>query len=140
MSKVSDNNEEQFRMLLMVIEDVRSGICLFQSEEQSKWAGRIQREQDGRKLIVHNIADDDDAGMPVISDFRNWSIQADADIVVVYNLQMLGIRFGDAGAFKKDETPPAPHTRLVFLYPLPFPFFRFSDGKGKPGYRRLLET
>ena len=72
MSKVSDNNEEQFRMLLMVIEDVRSGICLFQSEEQSKWAGRIQREQDGRKLIVHNIADDDDAGMPAISDFRNW--------------------------------------------------------------------
>lgn len=101
MSKVSDNNEEQFRMLLMVIEDVRSGICLFQSEEQSKWAGRIQREQDGRKLIVHNIADDDDAGMPAISDFRNWSIQADADIVVIYNLQMLGIRFGDAEAVER---------------------------------------
>ena len=100
MSKVSDNNEEQFRMLLMVLEDVRSGICLFQSEEQSKWAGRIQREQDGRKLIVHNIADDD-AGMPAISDFRNWSIQADADIVVVYNLQMLGIRFGDAEAVER---------------------------------------
>lgn len=102
MGRISDNDEEQLQMLLMVLEDVRSGICMFQSEEQSSWVERIQKKQKGRKLTAHNIADDDEAaGMPAISDFRRWLGQSDAEIVVVYNLQLLGIRFGDDEAVER---------------------------------------
>lgn len=102
MGKVSDNDEEQFQMLLMVLEDVGDGICLFQSEEQSRWVERIRKEQKSRKLIVHNIADDDEAsGMPTFSDFKGWLSQSDADVVIVYNLQLLGIRFGDDMAVER---------------------------------------
>lgn len=102
MNKVSDDNEEQLQMLLMVLEDVKCGICMFQSEEQSRWVERIRKERKGRTLLTHNIADDDEsAGIPTIVDFRRWLGQSDAEIVVVYNLQLLGIRFGDDVAVER---------------------------------------
>ncbi len=102
MEKISDNDAEQLQMLLMVLEDVKDGICLFQSEEQARWVERIRKEEKSRKLIVHNIADDEEAaGMPTISDFERWLSQSDADVVIVYNLQLLGIRFGDDEAVEK---------------------------------------
>ena len=99
MDRVPSGNEEQFQMLLMALEDLDSGICLFQSEEQSKWAAFIQKELKCKKVIAHNIAEDDEkAGMPLISDFKRWAAQEEADVIIVYNLQLLGLRFGDRKA------------------------------------------
>lgn len=99
MDRVLSGNEEQFQMLLMALGDINSGICLFQSEEQSGWVALIQRELTGKKVSVHNIAEDDEkAGMPLISDFKSWASESGADVVIVYNLQLLGLRFGDRKA------------------------------------------
>lgn len=99
MDGVFGDNGEQFQMLLMTLEDVKSGICLFQSEEQSKWVEQIRKHFTGREITVHNIAEDDEkAGMPLISDFRRWAGEGDAEIVIVYNIQLLGLRFGDRKA------------------------------------------
>ena len=99
MDGVFGDNGEQFQMLLMTLEDVKTGICLFQSEEQSKWVEQIRKQFKGREITVHNIAEDDEkAGMPLISDFRRWAGERDAEIVIVYNIQLLGLRFGDRKA------------------------------------------
>ena len=46
MDRTLGGNEEQFQMLLMALGDIKSGICLFQSPEQSKWAALIQKRRD----------------------------------------------------------------------------------------------
>lgn len=119
MDGVFSGNGEQFQMLLMALEDVKHGICLFQSEEQSRWVALIQRELKSRKVIFHNIAEDDEeAGMPVISDFKRWAGESEAGVVVVYNLQLLGLRFGDRKAvehlnFMRDQIQ---HIGKLFLF------------------------
>lgn len=119
MDGVFGGNEEQFQMLLMALEDVKHGICLFQSEEQSKWAALIQKNLKNRKVILHNIAEDDEeAGMPVISDFKRWAGESEAEVVIVYNLQLLGLRFGDQKAvehlnFMRDQIQ---HIGKLFLF------------------------
>lgn len=117
MDGVFGSNEEQFQMLLLALEGIKHGICLFQSEEQSKWAALIQKELKNRKVILHNIAEDDEeAGMPVISDFRRWA--GESEVVIVYNLQLLGLRFGDQKAverlnFMRDQIQ---HIGKLFLF------------------------
>ncbi len=99
MDRILSGNEEQFQMLLMALGEIDSGICLFQSEEQSRWAMLIQKELKHKNVSLHNIAEDDEkAGMPLIADFKKWAAAPGADVVIVYNLQLLGLRFGDREA------------------------------------------
>ena len=96
------SNEEQLEMLLMTLEEVHHGICLFQSENQAKWASLIQKRLGEKNIIVHNIADDDmEKGMVNAQDFRRWASETDAEVVLVYNLQLLGMRFGDEEVIAK---------------------------------------
>lgn len=59
MGNDTQGNEEQMEMLLMTLEEVRNGICLFQSENQRKWVSLIQERFGKEKVIVHDIAEDD---------------------------------------------------------------------------------
>lgn len=87
-------NEEQLEMLLMTLREVDHGICLFRSEHQAKWVWALRQKME--KAIVHNIADDDEKnGMINSEDFRKWASESDAKVVIVYNIQLLGLRFGD---------------------------------------------
>ncbi|MDE7416561.1 MAG: tetratricopeptide repeat protein [Lachnospiraceae bacterium] len=89
-------------MLLMTLEEVRHGICLFQSENQAKRVSLIQERFGKEKVIVHNIADDDEEkGMVSSQDFKRWASESDAKVVIVYNLQLLGMRFGDKEVIEK---------------------------------------
>lgn len=102
MGNDTQNNEEQFELLSMTLEDVKQGICLFQSKKQEKWIALLKERFGNEKLIVHNIADDDEKrGMVTSRDFREWATQSDARVVVVYNVQLLGMRFGDEEAIEK---------------------------------------
>lgn len=99
MGNDTQNNEEQLEMMLMTLERVRHGICLFQSENQTKRVALIQNRFGQEKIITHNIAEDDEiTGMVSSKDFRRWASQSDANVVIVYNMQLLGIRFGDEDA------------------------------------------
>ena len=96
MGNDNQSNEEQLEMLLMTLEEVRHGICLFQSENQAKRVSLIQERFGKEKVIVHNIADDDEEkGMVSSQDFKRWASESDAKVVIVYNVQLLGMRFGD---------------------------------------------
>lgn len=102
MGNDAQNNGEQFELLLMTLEDVKHGICLFRSKQQTKWITLLQERLGQEKMIVHNIADDDEEnGMITAKDFRKWASQSDAEIVVIYNIQLLGMRFGDEEAIEK---------------------------------------
>lgn len=102
MDNAIQGNEEQFKMLLMTLEEVKQGMCLFQSQYQAEWVSMIRKKLGGKKVIVHNIAEDDkEKGMVTIEDFRRWASESEADIVIVYNLQLLGLRFGDDEAIEK---------------------------------------
>lgn len=102
MGNDTQNNDEQFELLLMTLEDVKHGICLFQSKQQTKWITLLQERLGKEKIIVHNIAEDDENnGMVTSKDFRKWALQSDARVVVVYNVQLLGLRFGDEEAIEK---------------------------------------
>lgn len=102
MGNDTQNNEEQFELLSMTLEDVKQGICLFQSKKQEKWIALLKERFGKEKLIVHNIADDDEKkGMVTSKDFREWANQSDARVVVVYNVQLLGMRFGDKETIEK---------------------------------------
>lgn len=102
MGNGTQNNEEQLEMLLMTLEEVHHGICLFQSENQAKRVSLIQERFGEEKVIVHNIADDDEErGMISSQDFRRWASESDAKVVIVYNLQLLGMRFGDKEVIEK---------------------------------------
>lgn len=102
MANNIQSNEEQLEMLLMTLEDVQHGICLFQSENQEKWASLIQERFGREKVIIHNIADDDkEKGMVSSQDFRRWASETDSKVVIVYNLQLLGMRFGDKEVIEK---------------------------------------
>lgn len=55
-----------------------------------------------KKVITHNIADDgEETGMVSAQDFRRWASQSNANVVIVYNIQLLGIRFGDDAVVEK---------------------------------------
>lgn len=102
MGNDTQNNEEQLELLLMTLEDVKHGICLFQSKQQAKWVSLIQQRLGKEKIIVHNIADDrEEMGMVTSQDFRRWASESEARVVVVYNVQLLGLRFGDEEAVEK---------------------------------------
>lgn len=102
MGNDTQNNEEQLELLLMTLEDVKHGICLFQSTQQAKWVSLIQERLGKEKVIVHNIADDrEELGMVTSQDFRRWALESGARVVVVYNIQLLGLRFGDEEAVEK---------------------------------------
>lgn len=102
MNQLTGENEEQFQMLLMALEGTGQGICLFQSDEQSEWVALILQHLGKENVITHNIADDDEKnGMPDISDFRHWAASSTADIVIIYQLQLLGLRFGDTEAVER---------------------------------------
>lgn len=102
MGNDTQNNEEQLEMLLMTLAEVRHGICLFQSENQAKRVALIQKRFGEKKVITHNIADDgEETGMVSAQDFRRWASQSDANVVIVYNIQLLGIRFGDDAVVEK---------------------------------------
>lgn len=102
MGNDTQNNEEQLELLLMTLEDVKHGICLFQSKQQEKWGSLIQERLGKEKIIVHNIADDrEEMGMATSQDFRRWASESEARVVVVYNIQLLGLRFGDEEAVEK---------------------------------------
>lgn len=131
-NRVLGDNGEQFQMLLMALEDINNGICLFQSEEQSKWVALIQKELNSKKVKAHNIADDDErAGMPLISDFKRWTAESEADVVIVYNLQLLGLRYGDREAvehlnFMRDQIQ---HIGKLFLFGVS-PYFDLLLSRG----------
>ena len=96
MGNDTQNNEEQLEMLLMTLGEVEHGICLFRSENQAEWVSVIRERLGKEKVIVHNIADDDEKnGMISSKDFRRWASESDAKVVIVYNMQLLGLRFGD---------------------------------------------
>lgn len=102
MGNDTQNNEEQLEMLLMTLAEVRHGICLFQSENQAKRVALIQKRFGEKKVITHNIADDgEETGMVSAQDFRRWASQSDANVVIVYNIQLLGIRSGDDAVVEK---------------------------------------
>lgn len=102
MGNDTQNNEEQLEMLLMTLGEVPHGICLFQSENQAKRVSLIQGRFGKEKMIVHNIADDDEEkGMISSRDFKRWASESDANVVIVYNLQLLGMRFGDKEVIEK---------------------------------------
>lgn len=102
MGNDTQNNEEQLEMLLMTLEEVRHGICLFQSENQAKRVALIQKRFGEKKVITHNIADDGkETGMVSAQDFRRWASQSSASVIIVYNIQLLGIRFGDEAVVEK---------------------------------------
>lgn len=102
MGNDTQNNEEQLEMLLMTLEEVRHGICLFQSENQAKRVSMIAQRLGKEKVIIHNIADDEEEkGMVSSQDFRRWASESDAKIVIIYNLQLLGMRFGDKETVEK---------------------------------------
>lgn len=101
MGNDTQNNEEQLEMLLMTLGEVSHGICLFQSENQAKRVSLIQERFGKEKVIVHNIADDEEKGMVSSRDFKRWASESDANVVVVYNLQLLGMRFGDKEVIEK---------------------------------------
>lgn len=102
MGNDTQNNEEQLEMLLMTLEEVRHGICLFQSENQAKRVALIRKRFGEKKVITHNIADDgEETGMVSAQDFRRWASQSNANVVIVYNIQLLGIRFGDDAVVEK---------------------------------------
>ena len=76
----TQSNEEQLEMLLMTLEEVRHGICLFQSENQAKRVSLIQERFGKEKVIVHNIAgDDEEKGMVSSQDFKRWASESDAE-------------------------------------------------------------
>lgn len=96
MGNDTQNNEEQLEMLLMTLREVEHGICLFRSEHQAEWVSVIRKRMGKEKVIFHNIADDDEKnGMISSKDFRKWASEMDAKVVIVYNIQVLGLRFGD---------------------------------------------
>ena len=96
MGNDTQNNEEQLEMLLMTLREVEHGICLFRSEHQAEWVSVIRKRMGKEKVIFHNIADDDEKnGMISSKDFRKWASEMDAKVVIVYNIQLLGLRFGD---------------------------------------------
>lgn len=96
------NNREQLEMLLMTLTEVPCGICLFQSCNQEKWVSLIQKRLVEKEIITHNIADDSQKdGMVNSQDFRKWASESDAAIVIVYNVQLLGVRFGDEEVVEK---------------------------------------
>jgi len=96
MGNDTQNNEEQLEMLLMTLGEVEHGICLFRSENQAEWVSAISKRMGKEKVIVHNIADDDEKnGMISSKDFRGWASESDAKVVIIYNMQLLGLRFGD---------------------------------------------
>ena len=102
MGNDTQNNEEQFELLLMTLEDVKHGICLFQSKQQAKWVLQLQERLGKEKMIVHNIADDnEEKGMVTSQDFRRWAEESEAKVVIVYNVQLLGVRFGDEETVEK---------------------------------------
>lgn len=102
MGNDTQGNEEQLEMLLMTLGEVRHGICLFQSENQRKRVSLIQERFGKEKVIVHDIAEDDEEkGMVSSRDFRRWASETDAKVVIVYNLQLLGLRFGDEEVIEK---------------------------------------
>ncbi len=102
MGNDSQKNEEQMEMLLMTLGEVSHGICLFQSENQMKRVLMIQERMGKEKVIIHNIADDEEeAGMVNSQDFRRWASRSDAKVVIIYNMQILGIRFGDDAVVEK---------------------------------------
>lgn len=102
MGNDTQGNEEQLEMLLMTLGEVRHGICLFQSENQRKRVSLIQERFGKEKVIVHDIAEDDEEkGMVSSKDFRRWASETDAKVVIVYNLQLLGLRFGDEEVIEK---------------------------------------
>ncbi len=102
MGSDTQSNEEQLEMLLMALAEVRHGICLFQSENQGKRVSLIQERFGKENIIVHDIAkDDEENGMVSSRDFRKWASETEAKVVIVYNLQLLGMRFGDEEAIEK---------------------------------------
>ena len=102
MGNDTQGNEEQLEMLLMTLGEVRHGICLFQSENQGKRVSLIQERFGKEKVIVHDIAEDNqENGMISSKDFRRWATETDANVVIVYNLQLLGLRFGDEEVVEK---------------------------------------
>lgn len=102
MESDTQSNEEQLEMLLMTLAEVRHGICLFQSDNQGKRVLLIQERFGKENIIVHDIAkDDEETGMVSSRDFRKWASETDAKVVIVYNLQLLGMRFGDEEAIEK---------------------------------------
>ena len=102
MGNDTQGNEEQLEMLLMTLGEVRHGICLFQSENQRKRVSLIQERFGKEKVIVHDIAEDNqENGMISSKDFRRWATETDANVVIVYNLQLLGLRFGDEEVVEK---------------------------------------
>ena len=102
MENDTQKNEEQLEMLLMTLEEVRHGICLFQSENQAKRVALIQKRFGKEKVITRNIAEEDEVvGMVSAQDFRRWASQSEANVVIVYNIQLLGIRFGDEAVIEK---------------------------------------
>lgn len=82
MGSDTQGNEEQLEMLLMTLGEVRHGICLFQSENQRKRVSLIQERFGKEKVIVHNIAEDDEEkGMVSSRDFRRWASETDAKAI-----------------------------------------------------------
>ncbi len=96
------DNEEQFEMLLMTLEEVKHGICLLRSQYQEKWVSLIQERLGKEKIIIHNIANDnEEKGMINSQDFRRWASESNAKVIIVYNMQLLGLRFGDEKVVEK---------------------------------------
>lgn len=102
MGDFAKEYDEQWEMLLMTLEEVKHGICLFQAQNQARWVSLIKERLGEKNVIAHNIAEDDEKkGMITSKDFRKWASETDARIVIVYNIQLLGMRFGDEEAVEK---------------------------------------
>ncbi len=96
MGNFAKDHDEQWEMLLMTLEEVKHGICLFQAQNQTKWVSLIKERLGEKNVIAHNVAEDDaKKGMITSKDFRRWAAETDAHVVIVYNIQLLGMRFGD---------------------------------------------
>ena len=52
--------------------------------------------------IMHNIANDsEEKGMINSQDFRRWASESNAKVIIVYNMQLLGLSFGDEEVVEK---------------------------------------
>lgn len=100
-------DSEQFKMLSMVVQDTTRGMCLFQAEtakEQQLIAYELKDELD-KNAIVIDMADFAQDMESVPLDIQQFKCilekEPDCTVVIVCNLQLCGLWFGDVSYIEK---------------------------------------
>lgn len=99
MSSFTEDNEEQYQMLQLAIEDTSSGICLFRAysaKEQLSIANKLKSEVT-KKCCIFDMAKIRTADLPYdIGNVRKMLAgYEECEVVIWCNLQICGTRLGD---------------------------------------------